>query len=103
MMPLFTNSIPEVDGDGNVLYDLRPMVGAYAVAIVKYVALFCLHGGVLAICTSMFMITPENARRAPEVRVDIWRITYYLTVTIIVVLIAMLLSSAKVIGLAVKL
>jgi hypothetical protein len=42
------------------------MVGAYVVCMVKYVALLCLLGGVIAVKISIFTITPEAAIRIME-------------------------------------
>ena len=50
--PIFIGSACKVDDDGNPDYDLRPMVGAYAVTVVKYVALMALHGSVIVICVA---------------------------------------------------
>merc|ERR1719436_2083507 len=36
LMPIFTASACKVDEDGNPDYDTKPMIGAYAVAILKY-------------------------------------------------------------------
>merc|ERR1712159_416579 len=61
VMPIFIGSSCKVDDDGNPDYDLRPMVGAYAVAVVKYIALMALHGSVIGICVAVFVMTPETA------------------------------------------
>merc|ERR1719271_1077901 len=65
-MPIFTGMATQVDEDGNATYDLRPMVGAYAVCIVKYCALMFLHGGVIAISVSIFTITTQSAMSTKE-------------------------------------
>lgn len=39
MVPLFGRFATTVDADGNVTWDSTPMVGAYAVTVVKYVAM----------------------------------------------------------------
>merc|ERR1719345_57824 len=61
VMPIFIGSAVKVDEEGNPDYDLTPMIGAYAVCVVKYVALMTLHGGVIAICIAVFVMTPETA------------------------------------------
>merc|ERR1719498_610285 len=61
LMPIFIGSACKVDEDGNPDYDLEPMVGAYAVAVVKYVALMALHGSIVTICVAVFVMTPESA------------------------------------------
>jgi len=102
VMPLFTGSAAEVDEDGLPQYDLQPMVAAYTVSCVKYVALICLYGGVLAVCAAVFTMTPETARRnlaeVKEGRAFLKGIVSIL----FVVCVAMVLSSAKVVGLAIK-
>eukprot|EP00747_Dinoflagellata_sp_TGD_P158750 gnl/TRDRNA2_/TRDRNA2_177840_c0_seq1.p1 gnl/TRDRNA2_/TRDRNA2_177840_c0~~gnl/TRDRNA2_/TRDRNA2_177840_c0_seq1.p1 ORF type:complete len:975 (+),score=152.67 gnl/TRDRNA2_/TRDRNA2_177840_c0_seq1:99-3023(+) len=102
LMPIFTGAATQVDGDGNTNYDLRPMVGAYAVTMVKYVALMALHGGVIAVAISVFTITPEqaldkhdNVRGMKEVMIGV-------LITMLVLLLATLGSSAKAVGLAIK-
>lgn len=101
ILPVFTRGATHVDPDGNTVYDLKPMVGAYCVTIVKYVALFCLHGATLGICASILLITPETAQRGPPARFA-EHILQWSGLSIVVLLVAMLLGSAKVIGLAVK-
>eukprot|EP00931_Biecheleriopsis_adriatica_P058853 TRINITY_DN35117_c0_g1_i1.p1 TRINITY_DN35117_c0_g1~~TRINITY_DN35117_c0_g1_i1.p1 ORF type:complete len:889 (-),score=194.68 TRINITY_DN35117_c0_g1_i1:91-2757(-) len=103
LLPIFTNAATEVDGDGNASYDLRPMVGAYAVTAVKYVALFCLHGGVLVICVAVFTMTPETAHTDMTMPFSTKELLEWLCITLLITLVALLLSSAKVIGLAIKL
>merc|ERR1719343_196297 len=61
VMPIFIGTACRVDEDGNPDYDLRPMIGAYAVTVVKYVALLSLHGAVVLICLAVVTMTPENA------------------------------------------
>mmetsp|Transcript_24310 Transcript_24310/g.54098 ORF Transcript_24310/g.54098 Transcript_24310/m.54098 type:complete len:867 (+) Transcript_24310:76-2676(+) len=102
LLPLFTHSAAELAEDGNATYDLRPMVGAYAVTVVKYIALFMLHGGVIVICTSIMVITPETAKRG-EYQFDARKVQEMLAFGLFVSLASMLLSSAKVVGLAIKL
>eukprot|EP00929_Paragymnodinium_shiwhaense_P061727 TRINITY_DN30853_c0_g1_i1.p1 TRINITY_DN30853_c0_g1~~TRINITY_DN30853_c0_g1_i1.p1 ORF type:complete len:1022 (-),score=155.48 TRINITY_DN30853_c0_g1_i1:186-3251(-) len=102
LMPLFTNAVTSVDSEGHPEYDVRPMFAAYFVAILKYVALFFLHGGALGVCASIFSMTPETARHehgAFEKRGDVYR---FLVVCLLFILAALLLSSAKVVGLAIK-
>mmetsp|Transcript_89349 Transcript_89349/g.158520 ORF Transcript_89349/g.158520 Transcript_89349/m.158520 type:complete len:902 (-) Transcript_89349:76-2781(-) len=103
LLPIFTNAATEVDADGNASYDLRPMVGAYAVTVVKYVALLSLHGGVLAICVAVFTMTPDTAHAGNKGRFDLWQLAQMVCVTMLITLLALSLSSAKVIGMAIKL
>jgi len=103
VLPIFTGAATSVDPEGNTTYDLRPMVGAYAVTVVKYLALFGLHGGVVGICTAIFVMTPESAMEArPDSQEIMHSLLRSFSWTLVAMLFAMILSSAKVIGLAVK-
>jgi len=63
LMPLFLGGPPKVDDDGNVVSKpSSPYVG-YAIVAVRYLALLCLYGGVVAIIYGLFTITPESAMR----------------------------------------
>jgi len=63
LMPLFLGGPPKVDDDGNVVSKpSSPMLGYVTVAI-RYLALLCLYGGVVAIIYGLFTITPESAMR----------------------------------------
>jgi len=100
-LPIFTNLATAVDADGQASYDLRPMVGAYAVTFVKYIALIGLHTGVMAICVSIIVITPETALREKQWH-DVKHICAMVFIGLMVFLLSLLMSSAKVLGLAVK-
>jgi len=102
LMPIFIGSACKVDEDGNPDYDLEPMVGAYAVAIVKYVALMALHGSVIAVCLSVFLMTPENANDSGRFITSQKDLFKGLAITMIVFSLALLFSSAKVVGMAIK-
>merc|ERR1719453_1848005 len=64
VIPIFVGSACKVDEDGNPDYDLEPMIGAYAVAVVKYVALMALHGSTVGVCIAVYAMTPETASNA---------------------------------------
>merc|ERR1719482_980107 len=102
LMPIFIGSACKVDEDGNPDYDLQPLVGAYAVAIVKYVALMALHGSIIGICVAVYTMTPETAVSSGRVITDRKQLFKALVVTLLVFCIALLFSSAKVIGMAIK-
>merc|ERR1719321_1015436 len=94
LMPIFVGSACKVDEDGNPDYDLQPMVGAYAVAVVKYVALFALHGSVMMVCYSVYAMTPETAHsgnRMIESRKELFKA---LAGTLVLFSFALLFSSA---------
>merc|ERR1719321_1546392 len=59
VMPIFVGSACKVDEDGNPDYDLEPMIGAYAIAVLKYVMLMALHGSVITVCVAVYVMTPE--------------------------------------------
>eukprot|EP00747_Dinoflagellata_sp_TGD_P045309 gnl/TRDRNA2_/TRDRNA2_143754_c2_seq1.p1 gnl/TRDRNA2_/TRDRNA2_143754_c2~~gnl/TRDRNA2_/TRDRNA2_143754_c2_seq1.p1 ORF type:complete len:574 (+),score=92.33 gnl/TRDRNA2_/TRDRNA2_143754_c2_seq1:218-1723(+) len=102
MLPLFTGAASTVDEDGHSTYDLKPMVGAYAVTVVKYVSLMALHLGVTMVSVAIFTMTPDSVK-IPSRVFKASNSVLALGWTGIVFLIALMLSSAKVIGLAVKL
>jgi hypothetical protein len=102
VMPIFIGKACKVDEDGNPDYDLKPMVGAYAVTVTKYVALFLLHGSVITICVATFIMTPETAHSGHRLINGGWALGKGTIVFCFIFLVALLLSSAKVIGLAVK-
>jgi len=104
VLPLMTEGVSRVDNDGCVTYDLRPMLGAYAITVVKYFSLFLLHGGTIAVSISVLTMTPETCTHEAE-PIDFdtaWCIFEALLWTGLLMAIACVLSSAKVIGLAVK-
>jgi len=103
VMPIFVGTAAHVDDDGNPDYDTRPMIIAYAVTCVKYVALLCLHGGLMAICTAVFVMTPETANSSGRFMEGGKALYKGLAMFLGIFLIALLFSSAKVIGMAVKL
>merc|ERR1719316_747972 len=102
LMPIFVGSACKVDEDGNPDYDLQPMVGAYAVAVVKYVALLALHGSVITVCVSVYAMTPETAHSGGRFLNNTKSLFEGLAVTMLVFGISLLFSSSKVIGMAIK-
>merc|ERR1719198_1828750 len=103
VMPIFIGSASKVDEDGNPDYDLQPMIGAYAVTVVKYVALFALHGSVIAICVAVFVMTPETAHSGRRFLDNPKAFVEGCIVTACIFFIALLFSSGKVVGMAIKL
>jgi len=104
LMPIFIGGACKVDEDGNPDYDMKPMVGAYAVTVVKYVAMLSLYGGLGLIISSIFLMDRESCMGWRENRF----ITSYsdlfeaLFLVALLFFVALLFSSAKVIGMAVK-
>merc|ERR1719316_904399 len=103
LLPIFTGIATKTDGEGNAEYDLKPLIGAYIVTCIKYFALFLIFGGVAVVGVSIFLITPETARSDNRVFSATNEIIAFIFMFIGVLLVVMVLSSAKVIGLAVKL
>lgn len=103
VMPIFIGESCTVDDDGNPDYDLEPMIGAYAVAVVKYVALMALHGSVITICVSVYVMTPETAHDGNRFLTDEKQFFKACLYTLILFFVALLFSSAKVVGMAIKL
>eukprot|EP00927_Polykrikos_kofoidii_P040796 TRINITY_DN34807_c0_g1_i1.p1 TRINITY_DN34807_c0_g1~~TRINITY_DN34807_c0_g1_i1.p1 ORF type:complete len:981 (+),score=169.07 TRINITY_DN34807_c0_g1_i1:160-2943(+) len=101
LMPVFTNAATVVNADGQAEYDLRPMIGAYCVTFVKYVAFFGLHTGIIGQCVAIFAMTPETAHRGDHTSYMKSCIRLIVT-SILIILISLLLSSAKIVGLAIK-
>lgn len=102
-LPIFTGIATKTDNEGNAEYDLKPLIGAYVVTCMKYFALFMIFGGVAVVGISMFMITPETARSDNKLFSGLAGIIGFVFLFVIVLLVVMVLSSAKVIGIAVKL
>merc|ERR1719261_2060801 len=61
LMPLFLGGPPKVDDDGNVVSKPSSPIVGYIIVGVRYLALICLYGGVVAIIYGLFTITPESA------------------------------------------
>lgn len=103
LVPIFSGAACSVDKHGHSVYDLRPMVGAYAVTVVKYVALVGLHGGVVGICVAIFTMTPASCMAGrPDAGSMMLAAARSLAWAMVALLFALVLSSAKVVGLAVK-
>lgn len=101
MMPMFTEGATVVDEEGNTTYDRQPMIGAYFVTVIKYVALMMLHGGVIIVCVAIFVMTPEMCLH-PGTGYATGHIGRLLMLICLIMIVAVLLSSAKVVGLAFK-
>mmetsp|Transcript_47089 Transcript_47089/g.86336 ORF Transcript_47089/g.86336 Transcript_47089/m.86336 type:complete len:1006 (-) Transcript_47089:112-3129(-) len=102
-LPIFSGVAASVDPEGNTIYDLRPLVCAYGVTLVKYCALISLHGGVLGICIAIFSMTTENTLAERPEDFAYWS-AFLATAMwgVFAVLASAILASCKVLGLAVK-
>lgn len=101
-LPIFTGIATKTDNEGNAEYDFKPLIGAYVVTCMKYFALLMIFGGVAVVGISMFMITPETARSDNVLFSGVVGILVGIFFFMVILMVVMVLSSAKVIGLAVK-
>lgn len=65
-LPLAMGRSAPVDGDGYAEWNAKPVMVAYVVAVMKYVALFSLHWGMLMVSMAIFVMTPESAYQSGE-------------------------------------
>jgi hypothetical protein len=100
LLPIFLST--QVDEDGNPDYANTPMVAAYALAVLKYVMLAALHGSVITVCVSVYVMTPETANNGGRLIQDRKSVYKMIATTLCIFFIALLFSSAKVIGMAIK-
>lgn len=100
-LPIFTGIATKTDDDGNSTYDLQPLVAAYTVAFMKYMVLATIFGAVFFVGLSMFLITPEKALETMQGSSYAAMGAQALWLTV-VFLVAGVISSARVIGLAAK-
>mmetsp|Transcript_44252 Transcript_44252/g.126302 ORF Transcript_44252/g.126302 Transcript_44252/m.126302 type:complete len:389 (+) Transcript_44252:1-1167(+) len=102
-VPLFFKEV-DVDKDGNPTYKVQSLTGAYCVTLVRYVALLGMHGGVLGVCAAVLTMTPESCLAGRATTLEALRsVARALLWTMLTLLLGSLLSSAKVVGLIVKL
>jgi len=95
-----------VDSSGNHSVHVgtgESLVGASLLSLTRYLALLGLHIGVLGICVGVFTLTPETAMLAREEARSWWPVVRSLGWTSVLLLVACILSSAKVVGYLVKL
>jgi len=102
LIPVLKGGVENVDATGNVNVDLKPLMGAFLVQTAKYFALVALYASVFAICASVFMITPKSADYGYHVQMSVGGIIKDFGIAVLVFVLALVLSSAKVIGLIVK-
>jgi len=103
LLPVFTGSVLRVDEDGHPDYDLQPMIGAFAVNMVKWMALLSIHFCVLALCCAIYLMTPETAMAPGGHIIDGGPfLLRAVSVALAILLVSLLFSSAKVVGLAAK-
>jgi hypothetical protein len=100
LLPIFLQT--DVDEDGNPDYSNSPMVAAYALAVLKYVMLAALHGSVITVCVSVYVMTPETAHNGNRLIQDRRSVYKMIAVSVGIFFVALLFSSAKVIGMAIK-
>jgi len=102
-MPLFFKEVG-VDDKGDLTWEIQSLTSAYAVTVVRYMALISLHGGVLFVCAAILSMTPETALAARRPGDGIFGLSLARAAlwVLFALLIAAVLSSAKVVGIAVK-
>eukprot|EP00448_Togula_jolla_P011359 CAMPEP_0170597092 /NCGR_PEP_ID=MMETSP0224-20130122/15516_1 /TAXON_ID=285029 /ORGANISM="Togula jolla, Strain CCCM 725" /LENGTH=1058 /DNA_ID=CAMNT_0010921527 /DNA_START=24 /DNA_END=3200 /DNA_ORIENTATION=- len=101
VMPALTENKSGFDDDGNATYDLGPMMGASVVTAIKYFVLLLLFGCMVIICYSICVLTPTTANYGTHDK--LFTTVEHWSWAILALMAAMLLSSAKVVGHAIKL
>jgi len=102
-MPLFFKEV-NIDAEGNPTFQNQSVAGNTIVMVTRYVALLGLHAGIIGICVSVFTMTPENCMVHPMDSSDIIKSACRALIwTAVVLVTASTLTSAKAIGLIVKL
>eukprot|EP00927_Polykrikos_kofoidii_P021283 TRINITY_DN2018_c0_g1_i1.p1 TRINITY_DN2018_c0_g1~~TRINITY_DN2018_c0_g1_i1.p1 ORF type:complete len:915 (+),score=159.88 TRINITY_DN2018_c0_g1_i1:312-2747(+) len=99
-LPMLAGNKAGFDSDGNAQYDLGPMAGAYTVTCIKYFVLASIALSVGVISYSVFDISAETANYGGTD--SIFTLIKQMALLVVVVLLAMFLSSAKVVGHVVK-
>jgi len=78
------------------------MIGAYAVTLVKYVVFICMHAGIISICVELFTMDRDSTMVDKSLFSGEELVVHYMVKLSLVLLLAVILSSAKVVGLAIK-
>jgi len=101
-MPMFFREV-NIDAEGNPTFQTQSVTGNTIVMVTRYVALLGLHAGIIGICVSVFTMTPESCKAHPMNSSDVTKsVCRALVWTMVVLVSASCLSSAKAIGLIVK-
>jgi len=102
VLPIAMGSAAAVDGDGCAEWDMKPLLVAYVVTVMKYIALFCLHGGALMITLAIFTMTPQSTESHTGL-LEGDTLKYCFLVSLISFGFALFFSMAKVLGIIFKL
>uniref|UniRef100_A0A7S0A5K4 Uncharacterized protein n=1 Tax=Pyrodinium bahamense TaxID=73915 RepID=A0A7S0A5K4_9DINO len=102
-VPFFYKEVG-VDSAGNPTYDVQSLTGTYVVMMVRYIGLLGLHGGIAGVCMAVIVMTPQSAVGTRPDDAESWRsLARAMLWTLLGIMLASLMSSAKVVGLMVKL
>jgi len=102
-LPIFSGSVCKVDDDGHPDYDLQPMIGAFTVNMVKWVALLSIHSCVVALSLAIFFMTPESVTvRGAHIVEEGPSLLRAVALALVILALSLLFSSAKVVGLCAK-
>lgn len=102
-LPVLSGKNAQIDADGMALWDTKPLIAAYLASVMKYVALFCLHGGVIMVCTAIFTMTPETAYAVDDGIMSRETLRYCLLILFAGTVFGLCVSFAKVLGIIFKL
>jgi len=101
-LKMFTGTASRIDSEGFATYDVLPISSAYGVAFIKFLTLLTTHIAATLIIIATFLMTPENTMEGEGSTNILKRLVQALGWVLVVVLFALILSSAKAIGLAAK-
>jgi len=103
ILPILLGSPAAVDGDGCADWDVKPLFIAYVVTVMKYIALFCLHGGAIMVSIAIFTMSPDNTDMHQTGLLERETLKYCVFVAIASLGFAFFFSFAKVLGIVFKL
>lgn len=106
ILPIAMGRAAAIDGDGCADWNMKPLFVAYMVTVMKYIALFCLHGGTLMVSIGIFAMTPDSAHMRGDAKDNLLEretLHYCFLVTVISLGFALFFSFAKVLGIIFKL
>jgi len=103
ILPILLGSPAAVDGDGCADWDVKPLLLAYVVTVMKYIALFCLHGGAIMVSIAIFTMSPDTTDEHQAGLLERETLKYCMFVAIGSLAFAFFFSFAKVLGIVFKL
>jgi len=102
IVPVATNQ-SEVDSEGHTEYQSEPLIGAYSIAISKYLALFCLYFGVISVIVSIAKMQDATVQISPQAFHELPDVIWTVCMAAAIVVLALIVPCAKMGGLVVKL